>query len=149
MSRKKPFKNSLLKSIFFFALALVLAGNVVVAESAEVGSVTAIVIDEEVRVGDENADEGEIRWPSRFPEHPEMYMPMPLPEPTEPVEVIQPESRVVSYDMSTGEEFIWQSIYEDVPMDGWVDGESRTGAGRSGDNRFRPQLQVRSRKIRA
>jgi V8-like Glu-specific endopeptidase len=88
-------------------------------EVSEIGSVTAIVTSEEVREGDSNADKGEARNQSHFPENPELYIPMPFPQGKEYGESSTlEESGWVSYDVSTGEEFICESplMNEDVPI---------------------------------
>ena len=66
--------------------------------------------------GDPTEDEGETRGQSHFPEHPEIYIAEPIPEPIAPEAVTQPESRPISHDTRTGDEVISDVSSDDIPM---------------------------------
>ncbi len=84
-------------------------GNAVATEEVGVGSVTSVVINEQVRAGDPNADEGKTRGRSHFPKHPELYLPIPFPEPRDAKPVPPSKNRVVSHNMITGQDIIHKS----------------------------------------
>ncbi|TKJ46448.1 hypothetical protein CEE34_08920, partial [Candidatus Aerophobetes bacterium Ae_b3a] len=132
------FKRVTVASVIFLSIfAVGIIGNAVPGETAEVGSVTAVVTEEVVAIEGLPADEGPARWHSHFPEHPETYVPMPIPEPTEPVMVTQPESRLVSFNMVTGEEVISEIPEKAGPLTAWVKG-SRGGRAKSGVSEEQP-----------
>lgn len=129
----KPIRALLLFSVLFVFLSVLIVAVAVSGESPQNGSLTAIVKDELVPVRYGGADEAESRWPSRFPKHPELYVPMPLPEPTESVAVTQAESRLVSYNVITGEETVSEITHDDFPMAAWVEGGMSARASSSGE----------------
>ena len=93
-------------------------------ELSDVGSVEAEIVNSTVRLGIPGTDEGELRWPSHFPENPEQYEPMPLPLPAPEsagkTNVTQPESRLVSYNLLTGEETVSDVTFEDFALQHWA-----------------------------
>ncbi len=119
MARESSLKRSL---AWVVLLAVVVPGIFAnAAANARDGSlsVTAVVCDQGPGRASAVEDEGETRWRSRFPENPELYVPMPIPAPTEPV-VTQPETRVLSYDLMSGEEVVSDIYHEDVPLFAWA-----------------------------
>ena len=85
-------------------------------EVVEVGSVTATVTSEDVRRGNLNASEGEPRNVSHFPNHPELYVPLPHPQ----VDSFFIESSIqdsegwISYEIATGDETISEQATVDA-----------------------------------
>ena len=127
MLQKAALKISISLAIFFFALAMV--GNALSGERVKVPTVTAVVQDEEVSIGSPYVDEGIETRRSHFPDHPELYVPMALPEPIEPKSLSEPENKCISYNMITGKETVHDSIpaYLDVPISSQVMGGMGAG----------------------
>jgi V8-like Glu-specific endopeptidase len=75
-------------------------------------------------------DEGEAKWQSHFPEDSESYMPVPMPKPRNSIGIMSAsfKNKLVSYDAITGEEFIWEIDYEDMPLEAWSEGSDGMGA---------------------
>jgi hypothetical protein len=115
-------KNTLLSAISYVCCILALSlcltftsGSAAEDKIGDVNSIIATVIDETVRPGDPNVDEGETRCQSHFPENPELYIPMPIPEKIEPEVKTQYENRIVSYNMLTGEEVVGGTTEQNIP----------------------------------
>jgi len=96
------------------------------AESEQVSTVTDVVVETTTRVMERgrDQDEGPARSKSQFPEDPTIYVPIPLPEVTEYEEakaMWEESSRVVSYDIATGEKTVSEIGQKLLPS------SSRTG----------------------
>jgi V8-like Glu-specific endopeptidase len=102
--------------LVFVVFTPVIASNAVGDDNIEVPSVTAVVENEIIRFSVPGADERETKGRSQFPEDPEIYIPMPIPESVEPAAVTQPENRLVSYNVITGEEIIHESLPTETDM---------------------------------
>lgn len=108
MNQKFIFKITFSLSLFILAFLSIICVNGIVCDSAEIGSITATVTNEEVRLGNSGIGEGEARWRSHFPEYPSLYIPIPLPEPRESEALSESENKPVSWDLITGEEIIYE-----------------------------------------
>jgi len=136
MSRKTLLKALFLLVVFIFALNFGMVGNAVSGEITDVGSINAVVTDQRPYIGYPRVGEGEPRGRSHFPDHPETYIPMPLPERREPIskepksiDVIRRQNRPHSYNLITGEEVIYEPeiIQKDIPIGAVVDGGRGAG----------------------
>jgi len=94
-------------------ICLIVLGTITVGTAAEeygpveVGSVEAVVVEGPLAIKEEGVELDEAKHRDRFPEHPERYVPMPIPDPTRrTVTITEPESRLISYNMLTGEETV-------------------------------------------
>jgi len=76
-------------------------------------------------------DEGKAKWQNRFPQNPELYIPEPILERTQSVELMMApaDSQLVSYDVLTGEEMVWNISREDMPTETLIKGGEGTLTG--------------------
>jgi V8-like Glu-specific endopeptidase len=115
--------------VILILLCLVVLGTIAVGTAAEeygpveVGSVEAIVLEGPLAIKEEGVELDEAKHRDRFPEHPELYVPMPIPDPTKrTVTITEPESRLISYNMLTGEETVSDITPKSLPTAKWVHG---------------------------
>jgi len=123
------FKVSFSLFIFFFSFALIMVGNTVGGERTELPTVMTNPNYDMVLLGSPNDDEGMTRNQSNFPTNPEIYVPLAIPEPTEPERITQGDNNKISYNMITGEEYISESPppTEDMLISGLVNGDMDRG----------------------
>ena len=82
--------------------------------------------------------EGEARWQSHFPEHPELYVPEPVQNRQPGVGLmLNPEANVlVSYNTRTGQEVTWDVARRDSgPIEAWVEGGTGAAVEAPGEGR--------------
>ena len=100
-------------AIILILTCLIVLGTISVGMAAEeygpveVESVEATVLEAPLTIREGGVELDEAKHRDRFPEHPELYVPMPIPDPTTSTAAIsEPESRLISYNMLTGEETV-------------------------------------------
>ena len=120
-------------------ICLVVLGAIVVGTATEkygpvkVGSVEAFVLEGPLAIKEGGVELDEAKHRNQFPEHPELYIPMPIPDPTKrAVTITEPESRLISYNMVTGEETVSNITAKDLPAAKWVPG-GLPGSAKIGD----------------
>ena len=109
-----------------------LSGYASAGGPGQVVKVTASIMDETVIPGDQLASEGETRNVDRFPENPESYFPMPLPDPTEYDEsdaVPLEDNKAISYDVATGQETVHEieKVLGNTPLANLTEGNLGRG----------------------
>lgn len=123
-----------LRVSIMLCLLLCLTGTISTVEGMEtsgIQAITATVDEHNTETGSFHANDGPAKGQSNFPERPELYVPVPLPQYVDISEFPEPENKMVSYDLVTGEEVVYESLArEGGPNSGKAKGG--VGAGRLG-----------------